>query len=84
MGRTVMPFSFVLEEERRRWKEFRRTLTKEDQEAFDRLFDRAKFHTHASVYMAHSWPMETILLSICLEHGKMIEEILGKLKEQKA
>jgi hypothetical protein len=31
-----------------------------------------------------SWPMETILLSICLEHGKVIEEILGKLKEKKA
>jgi hypothetical protein len=26
--------------------------------------------------------METILLSICLEHGKMIEEILSKLKEK--
>jgi hypothetical protein len=82
MGRTVMPFSFVLEEERERWKGFRRSLAKEDQEAFDRLFDRAKFHTHASVYMSHSWPMETILLSICLEHGKMIEEILSKLKEK--
>jgi hypothetical protein len=34
--------------------------------------------------MAHAWPMETILLSICLEHGKMIEETLGKLKEKKA
>ena len=32
--------------------------------------------------MAHSWPMETISLSICLEHEKMIEEILGKLKEK--
>jgi hypothetical protein len=31
--------------------------------------------------MARSWLMETILLSICLEHGKMIEEILAKLKE---
>ena len=67
MGRTVMPFSFVLEEERKRWKEYRRSLSKEDQEAFGRLFDRAKFHTHASVYMAHSWPMETIFLSICLD-----------------
>jgi hypothetical protein len=28
------------------------------------------------------WGMDTILLSICLEHGKMIEEILGKLKEK--
>ena len=34
--------------------------------------------------MAHSWPMETILLSICLEHGKVIEEILNKLKENMA
>jgi hypothetical protein len=34
--------------------------------------------------MARSWLMETILLSISLEHGKMIEEILGKLKEKDA
>jgi hypothetical protein len=83
MGRTVLPFSHVLESERERWKPFRRALRKEDQEAFDRLFDRAKLHTSAGVYMARSWPMETILLSICLEHGKMIEEILGTLKEKK-
>ena len=82
MGRTVSPFSHVLESERERWKPFRRALSKEDQVAFDRLFDRAKFHTHAGVYMARSWPMETIVLSICLEHGKMIEEILDKLKER--
>jgi hypothetical protein len=58
-------------------------LSKEDQEAFDPLFDRAKLHTSAGVYMARSWPMETILLSICLEHGKMTEEILGTLKAKK-
>jgi hypothetical protein len=40
-------------------------------------------HTSAGVYMANPWPMETILLSIILEHGKMIEEILGKPKEKK-
>jgi hypothetical protein len=72
-----------LESERERLKPFRRALRKEDQEAFDRLFDRVKLHTSAGVYMARSWPMETILLSICLEHGKMIEEILGTLKEKK-
>jgi len=73
-----------MEKEHGRWKEFRRSLSKEDQEAFGRLFDRAKFHTSASVYMADPWPLETILLSIYPEHGKMIEEILGKLKEKKA
>jgi len=33
---------------------------------------------------SHPWPMEAILMSICLEHKKMIEEILGLLKENKA
>ncbi len=80
MGRTVMPYSHVMEAERERLKPFRRALRKEDQEAFDRLFDRAKMHTSAGVYMANPWPMETILLSICLEQGKVIEEILGLLK----
>ena len=82
MGRTVMPFSQVLETERGRWKEFRKCLSKENQEAFDRLFARAKFHTSAAVYMSHPYPLETILLSICLEHEKMIGEIQRKLKER--
>jgi len=54
---------------------FWRGLSKEYQEEFDNLFDRAKMHTSAGVYMSHPWPMETILLSICLEHGKMIERV---------
>ena len=81
MGRTVVPYSLVMEDERARLNPFRRALSKEDQQAFDRLFARAKMHTSAGVYMANPWPMETILLSICLEHGKIIEEILGKLKD---
>jgi hypothetical protein len=82
MGRTFMPFSHVFEKEHGRWKEFRKSLSKEDQEAFDRLFDRAKFHTAAGVCMAHPYPLETILLSIILEHEKMLGDILIKLKER--
>jgi len=84
MGRTVMPNTHVMESERERLKPFRQALSKEDQQAVDRLFDRAKMHTSAGVYMANAWPMNTILLSICLDHGKIIEEILGKLKKKKA
>jgi hypothetical protein len=84
MGQTVMPYSQVMESERERLKPFRRALSKEDQQAFDHLFDRAKMHTSAGVYMANPWPRDTILLSLILEHGKMIEEILGKRKEEKA
>ena len=84
MGRTVMPFSFVLEAEHGRWKEFRKSLSKEDQQAFNRLFDRAKMHTRTGVYMSHPWPLETILLSICLEHEKMLGEILKRCKGRNA
>jgi len=41
---------------------FWQALSKEDQEAFDSLFDRAKMHTSAGVYMSHPCPMDTILL----------------------
>jgi len=82
MGRTLLPYSHVVESERDWWKPFRRALSKEDQQVFDRLFDRAKFHTHAGAYTAYSWPMETMLVSICIEHVKMIEEILNKLRER--
>jgi hypothetical protein len=81
MGRTVLPFSQVLAREYEEWKKFRRALRKEDQEAFDRLFDRAKLHTQAAVYTSHPWPMESILLAICLEHEKLLAEILNKIKE---
>jgi len=80
MGRTVLPFSQVLEREYEEWKKFRRALRKEDQEAFDRLFDRAKLHVQAAAYTSHPWPLESILLSICLEHEKLLMEILEKLK----
>ncbi len=82
MGRTVMPFSHVLEEEKGRWKEFRKRLIREDQEAFDLLFARAKFHTAAGVYKAHPYPLETIFLSIILEHEKLIQEIADTLKDK--
>jgi hypothetical protein len=82
MGRILLPYSHVLETKRDRCKLIRKALSKEDQQVFDRLFARAKFHAHAGVFMARSWPMETILLSIILEHGKMLEETIGKLKEK--
>jgi hypothetical protein len=70
MGRTVKPYSHVMESERESLNPFRRALSKEDQQAFDLLFDWAKMPAGAGVYKAHSWPVETILPSICLERKK--------------
>jgi hypothetical protein len=81
MGRTVMPYSHVLGQEQGRWQDSSRGLGKEDQQVFDRLFDRAKFHTAAGAYMAYPNPLGIILLSIILEHEKMLGDILGKFKK---
>ncbi|MBP1715197.1 MAG: hypothetical protein H6Q42_3400 [Deltaproteobacteria bacterium] len=34
--------------------------------------------------MTPPWPLETILLSTCLEHEKMLIDILSRLKEKGA
>jgi hypothetical protein len=58
MGRTVLPYSQVWEEERSRWLKFRRALRKEDQVHLDRLFEQARLHLQAGVYASNLWPLE--------------------------
>jgi hypothetical protein len=82
MGRTVLPFSQVLEQEFQEWKKFRRALRKEDQQFLDRLFEKARLHVHAGVYASRPWPFETILISMLLEHEKALFELKSKLKVQ--
>ena len=83
MGRTVLPYSHVWEEERQRWQKFRRALRREDQAQFDRLFELARLHLQAGVYASNPWPLESMLLSMLLEHQKAlgaIEERLQRLE----
>ena len=72
MGRTVLPYSHVWEEERSRWLKFRRALRKEDQVHLDRLFELARLHLQAGVYASNPWPLESMLLSMLLEHQKAL------------
>jgi hypothetical protein len=80
MGRTVLPFSKVLEQEVQEWKKFRRGLRKEDQQFLDRLFEEARLHVQAGVYASRPWPFETILVSILLEHEKALMDLRSKLR----
>ena len=72
MGRTVLPYSQVWEAERQRWQKFRRALRKEDQAHLDRLFESARLHLQAGVYASNPWPLESMLLSMLLEHQKAL------------
>ena len=79
MGRTLPPFSQLIEAERRRWAPFKRALPTADQAIFDRLFDCAKRHVQAGVMVSRPWPFETIVMAVFLEHQKRVEEILKQL-----
>ena len=80
MERTDLPFSHVLEHEIQGWQKFRRALRKEDQQFLDRLFEKARAHIQAGVDASRPWPFETILISILLEHEKVLVELRSKLK----
>jgi hypothetical protein len=85
MGRTVLPYSHVWEAERQRWQKFRRALRREDQVHLDRLFESARLHLQAGVYAASPWPLESLFLSMLLEHQKdlsSLEERLRRLEQQ--
>jgi hypothetical protein len=84
MGKTLPPFSQLIDAERRRWAPFTRALPKADQAAFDRLFDCAKLHIQAGVMVSRPWPFETIVLAVLLEHEKRINQALDKLHELNA
>jgi hypothetical protein len=84
MGRTVLPYSQVWEAERRRWLKFRRALRQEDQAHLDRLFELARLHLQAGVYASNPWPLESLLVSMLLEHQKALgalERRLQRLEE---
>ena len=80
MGRTVLPYSQVWEAERQRWQKFRRALRKEDQAHLDRLFESARLHLQAGVYASNPWPLESMLLSMLLEHQKDLSALAEQLK----
>ena len=81
MGKTLPPFSQLIEYERRRWAPLKRALPKADQALFDRLFDCAKLHIQAGVMVARPWPFETIVMAIVLEQQKQLERLESLLNE---
>jgi hypothetical protein len=82
MGKTLPPFSQLIEYEHRRWGPFRRALRKEDQIIFDRLFDCAKLQIQAGVMVSRPWPFETIVMAVLLEQEKRIEQLLRQIETQ--
>lgn len=81
VGRTVPTYRTVLENLVEEWQGFRRALRREDQEAFDRLMEKARMHASAASYAARTDPMESLIISILLEQEKELVELKKKIAE---
>ena len=84
MGRTVTPFSQVVEAARREFQPFRRALRKADQQALDELFEWARLHVQAGVQLASPNPREPILLAVLIELRKEQLRLLARVNELEA
>jgi hypothetical protein len=81
MGRTVLPVAQIIQQERDEWAKFRRVLRKEDQTAFDELFDSAKYYSPACSYASRPVPTESIFMAVLIEHQKTIAALRKRIKE---
>ncbi|MDH4120512.1 MAG: hypothetical protein OEV94_02255 [Deltaproteobacteria bacterium] len=81
MGKTVAPYSWVIDQQQQAWADFRRALRKEDQAYFDLVFDAARKHTPSGVAQSAVWPMEAILLANLIELHKALARLQAKPEE---
>ena len=80
MSPRMLPFSQVIEQERRRWMPFRRALSKEDQEAFDRMFADATQQLQAEMQLGRPWRFEAVIMAVLLAHEKRLEQVYLRLE----
>jgi len=73
MGKTLPTANQIILDEQQSFANFRRALRKEDQQAFDTLFARARRHTLSISQAAHALPFEAILLAMLVEVWKELE-----------
>jgi hypothetical protein len=84
MGKTILPFSLVLDERKQEYSKFRRALRAEDQHAFDALFEQARLHIQAAVYFGDPDPAEALFLAMMIENWKLVEGLERRLDELEA
>lgn len=75
MGRTVPTFRNAVEDEIKRWKEFRKSLRKKDREAFDELLEDCKRHLSACSQANDPEPFRAMAISMILEQQKKLDSL---------
>ena len=74
MGRTVPSFRLALEEELRKWSEFRRGLRAEEQKILDELLNDVRKHADAGSLVCSPTISEIVMMSILIELKKQLKK----------
>jgi hypothetical protein len=80
MSPRMLSFRQVIEQERRRWMPFRRALSTEDQEAFDRMLAEATQPLQTAVHLGRPWGFEVVLMAVLLAHEQRLEQVRMRLE----
>ncbi|MDR5655775.1 hypothetical protein RH831_01080 [Halodesulfurarchaeum sp. HSR-GB] len=84
MGRTNPTYRDRLDALETDWGPYRRSLRRHEQGPFDRLWEHARAHADASGMYNPADPMQTVLLSICLEQERAIQELTERVTSLEA
>lgn len=63
------------------WKDFRRALRKEDQEAFDVLWSFARFHAAPAAMASRPMPFEAALMAMLVAIERQFIELARKREQ---
>ncbi len=83
MGKSVPTYREELDKIISEWSRFKKALRKEERRYFVDLMKNAKKHTSAAQYQANPDPMESIIISILLEHQKMLTRLERMLEDER-
>ncbi len=83
IGKSVPTYREELDKIISEWSKFKKALRKEERKYFMELMKNAKRHTSAAQYQANPDPMESLIISILLEHQKTLARLKRKLKDER-
>jgi len=79
MGRTLPTIVQTLQAEEEAWKDFRRALRREDQEAFDALWRAARRHAAPAAMAGRAVPMEAAFMAMLVALERRLLDLERRL-----
>ena len=75
MGRTMPTSRDVLDRLEFEWRDYRRALTRDEQDLFDALWQKARRHASAMSNQTPLDPMQAVFVSVLLEQAREIASL---------